>query len=300
MRTKAKQHDKVSTVKVVCLSVVLTTWISISVYSYSSLPQPNTETTGTRFSTANTRRHLTAITNLGIRNAGSISNDIKARDVVLEAIAEIRAAASSEVDVDVLVQNPSGSFHLTFLGGITHIYDNLTNVIVRFNQHNKPVHDSLLINCHFDSAIGSPAASDDAVSCAIMLEMLRSLSTSPPTLLDHAIIFLFNGAEEMVLPASHGFITQHPWAKEIKAFVNMEAAGAGGKEIVFQTGPKHPWLAKAYAQSAVYPSGSVFGEEVFQSGVIPGDTDFRIFRDFGGIPGVDMAYFINGYVYHTK
>ena len=50
-------------------------------------------------------------------------------------------------------------------------------------------------------------------------------------------------------------------------------------------GPEHPWLVRAYAESAIYPYGSIMGQELFQSGIIPSDTDFRIFRDFGKLPG---------------
>ena len=299
-RREQSHNDGRSTAKVVGYTTVLTVMISIAVFSYGSLPQPNLATSGTKFSVANSRKHLTAITNLGIHTAGSVKNDIEARDTILKTLSEIKEMAADEVEIEVSLQNPSGSFYLDFLGGLTHIYKNLTNIVVRFNQHNnQPVKHALLVNCHFDSAIGSPAASDDASSCAILIEVLRCLSVTP-ILLDHAVIFLFNGAEEMVLPASHGFITQHPWAKDIRAFINLEAAGAGGKELVFQTGPSNPWLAKAYARSAIYPYGAVVGEEIFQSGIIPSDTDFRIFRDFGNIPGIDMAYFINGYVYHTE
>lgn len=41
-------------------------------------------------------------------------------------------------------------------------------------------------------------ASDDAVSCAVMLEVLHSLANQS-TPLHHGVIFLFNGAEENVL-----------------------------------------------------------------------------------------------------
>ena len=239
---------------------------------------------------------------LGIRHVGNEANEVLAKALLLRKIEQIKASSSSEVQIEVSVQEVSGHYYLDFLGGLTHLYQNITNIAVRFSRKgpSTPEH-AFLINAHYDSALGTVAASDDAVSCGTMLEVLRCLSSEPdPLLAEHSLIFLFNGAEETILQASHGFITQHPWSKQIRAFLNLEAAGAGGREIVFQTGPDHPWLARLYARVVPHPHASVVAQEVFQSGVIPSDTDFRIFRDYGHIPGIDTAYFINGYVYHTE
>lgn len=52
---------------------------------------------------------------------------------------------------------------------------------------------------------------DDGAMVVVMLEILRIMATSRETF-THPIVFLFNGAEENPLQASHGFITQHKWA----------------------------------------------------------------------------------------
>lgn len=125
--------------------------------------------------------------------------------------------------------------------------------------------------------------SDDGINVAVMLEILRKLAKFQDRPI-HNIIFLFNGAEEAPLLGSHGFITQHKWAKECKVLINLEACGSGGRIILFQTGPQNPWLMKYY-NMIPHPFGQAAGEEIFQSGLIPSDTDFRIFRDFGELKG---------------
>uniref|UniRef100_A0A8C6SIH7 Endoplasmic reticulum metallopeptidase 1 n=1 Tax=Neogobius melanostomus TaxID=47308 RepID=A0A8C6SIH7_9GOBI len=251
------------------------------------------------FNAIRARRHLEQITSVGPRPVGSPENEVLTVGYLIEQIEKIReetAAGPHQITVDV--QRPTGTFSIDFLGGFTSFYDRVTNIAVRLEPKSGAQH-LILANCHFDTVANSPGASDDAVSCAVMLEVLHSLANLS-TPLTHGVIFLFNGAEENILQASHGFITQHQWAKQVRAFINLEAAGVGGKEVVFQTGPENPWLVQAYVHAAKHPFASVVGQEVFQSGIIPSDTDFRIYRDFGNIPGIDLAFIENGFLYHTK
>lgn len=60
----------------------------------------------------------------------------------------------------------------------------------------------------------------------------------------------------------------------------------GAMSLRFLLGPENPWLVQAYVSAAKHPFASVVAQEVFQSGIIPSDTDFRIYRDFGNIPGI--------------
>lgn len=178
-------------------------------------------------------------------------------------------------------------------------YKNLQNIVVKL-EGNSDV--ALMINCHFDSESGSYGAGDNGNNCCIMLEILKVFAKSGRKN-KHSIIFLFNGSEEgnfEGLHASHGFITQHKWAKDVKAYINLDSAGIDGKEILFRTGPKHDWLVRKYRQTIENPFGNVVMEEFFETNVFKTASDFQIFRDSGLVPGLDIGHSKNAWVYHTK
>lgn len=246
---------------------------------------------------------LKILNDFGPKPTGSHANEVLAVDFLKREINEIQQSAHANQRIINDVQIVSGGYYGGFRPhGMANLYRKVQNVVVKLlgrAEREGNGNHSLMLNCHFDSVAGSPGASDDGASCCVMLEILRVMSRRP-ALSQHSIIFLFNGAEETPLQASHGFITKHPWAKQVRAFLNLESVGSGGKEVLFQTGPKHSWLTRIYAMVVPHPSGQTIAEEVFQSGIIPSDTDFRIFRDFGHVPGMDFAHYINGYRYHTK
>ncbi|TDH69130.1 hypothetical protein CCR75_003182 [Bremia lactucae] len=269
-------------------------------YYHTWLPPPKSlDAPLTEFSEDRARVVLEKIMDFGYRPVGTEANEILVPNYLLEEIDKIQRIKPAGVTVDVDVQKPSGAFGMDFIAQFQNIYANVTNILVKVSPANATVealNNSLMISSHYDAAIGAAAASDDGVNIAIMVELLRLFVLNPPT---HAtLVFNFNGAEETIMQAAHGFITQHPWTETIRAFINLEAAGAGGRELLFQTGSDE--LALAYAQGAKYPHASIIAQELFQSGIIPADTDYRIYRDFGFVAGMDFAYIANGYVYHTS
>lgn len=250
-----------------------------------------------RFVAERSHNDLKLLTEMGPRVTGTYNNEVLGVEVLKKAIKSIQKTSHQNQNIELDHQIVSGGYYALFKPhGMTNMYQNVQNIVVRLRGQSE---SSVLLNCHFDSVAGSPGASDDAASCCVMLEVLRIMSQHSQ-IPRHSVVFLFNGAEETPLQAAHGFVMEHKWASTVKALLNWESVGSGGKEMLFQTGPYHPWLVKLYAESVPHPNAQSVAEEIFQSGLIPSDTDFRIFRDFGGIVGMDFAHIVNGYRYHTR
>ncbi|KAH8384735.1 hypothetical protein KR093_007119, partial [Drosophila rubida] len=240
---------------------------------------------------------LNNMVQIGQRLTGSSANEVDAVAFLLEEIEDIRKSMLEDyytLEVDLQKVTGAHTYH-----SISEMYIGVQNVVVKLSSKNTTSDSYLLVNSHFDTVLTSPGAGDDGFMVAVVLEVLRVMATTKQHF-EHPVVFLFNGDEEMGMQASHGFITQHKWARNCKAVINLDAAGSGGREILFQTGPSHPWLANYYKKSAKHPFATTLAEEIFQAGLINSDTDYRIFVQYGDIPGLDFGQLINGFVYHTK
>ncbi|XP_043948246.1 endoplasmic reticulum metallopeptidase 1 [Drosophila biarmipes] len=273
-------------------------YVAISIPACHRLPRPLTIQDEAKypdqFIAERADNNLRELVSLGPRVVGSRQNEMAALKMLSQKMQKIRSASANDIEVDVQVA--SGSYvHWSMVN----MYQSIQNIVVKISPKGSNSTTYLLVNSHYDSVPAGPGAGDDGSMVATMMEVLRVLAKSDKPL-KNPVAFLFNGAEEDGLLGSHAFITQHKWAKYCKAFINLDSCGSGGREILFQSGPNHPWLMKNYRRAIKHPYASTMGEELFQHNFIPSDTDFRIFRDHGSVPGLDMAYTYNGFVYHTR
>ncbi|KAF8625164.1 hypothetical protein AX15_005531 [Amanita polypyramis BW_CC] len=204
-----------------------------------------------------------------------------------------------KLECEVWRQQGSGSHRFDMMGKrLYKTYVNLTNMVVRIsNGSPKGKEHAILVNAHLDSTLPSPGAADDAMCVGVMMDVMRVLVGMPAWSPEHAIIFLFNNAEESLQDGSHLFSTQHPIAPTVRAVINLEAAGTTGRELLFQASSEQ--MIQAYAH-VPRPFGTILANEIFSSGVILSDTDFRQFEQYLNVTGLDMAVVGNSYLYHMR
>ncbi|ORZ24635.1 hypothetical protein BCR42DRAFT_403350 [Absidia repens] len=292
-----------------CLIAIL-----LSTHLHYKLPEPKThrgvdlKTGMTEFSERNAMETISYLSDtLGHRIVGTVE-EAQSADYLKNMIGGYKQAAAGipgAPKFDVWVQQETGSHRFDIMDHmVLKAYTNITNIIVRLScpetsdvsAGRSCENNAVLVNSHFDTTLGSPGATDDGSGTAVMLDIIRVLSQRDWSDYKNSIVFLFNGAEETLQDASHAFITMHELKDSIKSVVNIDACGTTGREILFQANSRE--MIEAYKQ-APYPHGTVMANDVFRTGLILSDTDFRQFVQYGNLTGIDMAIYKNSYLYHT-
>jgi hypothetical protein len=153
---------------------------------------------------------------------------------------------------------------------------------------------AVLLAAHYDSVPAGPGAFDDGAGAATVLEIARIFQSLPRP--RHSIIFLVDDGEEAGLLGARAFVNQHPWAKDVRAVVNVDSRGTSGPSLMFETGDANDWAVRIFAQHAAHPvTSSVFYTAYKQ---IPNDTDFTVFKA-AGYQGLNFANIRDVVHYHT-
>ena len=208
--------------------------------------------------------------------------------LLLDTLAEIGNTSSRTLEVD---------FQEAVNGTRTHyLYAGVNNIVARVVGKTRET--AICVNAHYDSVPYSPGASDNGAAVATGLETLRVLANVREA--DYSYIFLFNGAEEVGLLGSHAFAEKHAWAASCKVMLNLDSAGGWGQQLLFQSTPHAPWLTHAFDAGVQRPFASSALQAVYQSNILPSDTDYTVFETYPYMAILDFALVSGGYHYHTR
>ncbi|HEY3594970.1 MAG TPA: M20/M25/M40 family metallo-hydrolase, partial [Polyangiaceae bacterium] len=170
---------------------------------------------------------------------------------------------------------------------------NIENIVVRIHGASG-TGEAVLLAAHYDSVPAGPGAGDDASGVATLLETLRALGAGPR--LRNDVIFLFTDGEEDGLLGASAFVTEHPWAKDVRVALNFEARGTAGVSQLFETSAGNGSLVRAFAQSSPHPRGSSLSYEVYRR--MPNDTDLTVLKTTGAA-AMNFAFVGQWESYHT-
>ncbi|KAK9375690.1 uncharacterized protein V1513DRAFT_397646 [Lipomyces chichibuensis] len=204
-----------------------------------------------------------------------------------QAIAAISGASFAELveDNDSFVITPSIS---PDKGGAEYFEGQNIYAVIHGKKKGNP---GVLVSAHYDSVSTSFGTTDDGISITIMLFLFEHFLSNRP---DNTIVFNFNTGEELGLHGARQFI-KHPLLNEIKYFLNMDSAGAGGRSTMHRASNYEALKAFAGVHEGL---GSVIMQDIFKTGVIKSVTDFSIY-DGANLKGLDMAYYQSRSRYHS-
>jgi hypothetical protein len=230
-----------------------------------------------RFSLENARAHLQMLAGtIGSRAIGTPEN-ARARQYIVDQL-KLYGYETRVQETDA--QRPD-------LGVTAHVF----NIIA---TKAGPDRGALGLVSHYDSVPEGPGAGDDAQGVGVMLEAARVLGAREGR--RHTVMVLVTDGEEAGLMGAAGLTTDRDVMDRLKAYINLEATGAAGPAILFETGPGNGWIVGPWARSAPHPRGASYTYEIYRR--LPNDTDFSILKRYD-IPGLNFALVADSYPYHT-
>lgn len=169
------------------------------------------------------------------RESGTHAAEVCAPQAILK---EVDSIGFSKKDLQIDNFHSNGSFYMSFLGGVIGNYRNITNIAFRLNskkERTKGRRCAVLAGAHYDSALAAPGISDNVMQVGLLIEVMRVFKARN-LMADSEIdlIVNFNGAEETLMHAAHGFARNSKWARDVCAIVNLECNGGHGREVLFQ------------------------------------------------------------------
>jgi hypothetical protein len=153
---------------------------------------------------------------------------------------------------------------------------------------------AVLALSHYDSKSAGAGVGDDAAGVAVMVELARHMAALSTR---NDVIFLITDGEETGMRGAIAFAQQHPLMNRVGTMVNLEARGAAGRSVMFETGEGNAKLIEMYARAVPRPGATSLSYEIYKR--LPNDTDFSIFRR-AGITGFNLAFTGAASLYHSQ
>jgi hypothetical protein len=151
---------------------------------------------------------------------------------------------------------------------------------------------ALLLNAHYDSTPVGPAAADDGVGVATLLEVASILKNER---LKRPLIFLFNEGEELGLIGARAFMAD-PLSGRVDSLVNLEARGTTGPVTMFETSLPNGPAVRAFAGAVDRPFANSLTTDFYRQ--LPNYTDVNSFSERGWLT-LNFAMIGNETRYHS-
>ncbi|CCG80871.1 Uncharacterized zinc metallopeptidase C1919.12c [Taphrina deformans PYCC 5710] len=169
-------------------------------------------------------------------------------------------------------------------------YHEQTNLVIYLPSSRK-TDEAVLLSAHYDSVSSGNGATDNGMGITVALALIKKHCKHS---LPANIIFNINNAEEDGLFGAQAFL-EHPRFAQVKSFINLEGAGAGGPAMLFRASGNE--VAASY-KGAKMPRSSIAGNDFFEQHLIQSQTDFVVYAPH--VPGIDVAFFAPRSQYHTR